>query len=701
MQPALLLSLCSFIAAAQTVTLDPFDRAMQLSQQARNQGNPAEAAARREEARNLLEQMPVSSPQWLGRVQNLAQSYQGSGRHVQARTVVQNALDRADALPQSNPSRVELLNMLAQFWQQDGNLLKALSFREKAIAAFEATPPGAAAQPPQRDTAELVTFVGGFGGRFASRGRFGGLGTAYLYDQLASLYRELGRLEDAAKTVAKIRSLLQNDPGALANSYEQSGDLDQARALYRKEAEAAETNPKAQPGEIAGPLQSIASLYEREERWSDAVAALEQAAARLDAGGGEPFRSQAASVRLRIANLLQRAGQRQGAEQAYQTLLNRTAGDQPDLRIQVVDQYATYLSETDRGSQGMQMLKDFLANHSDLQPWQETNILFALSRVARQAGQKDLADEYQRVANEKQRAQQVQQAPAAPLIGPTLQSAQRAANEGHLEEAVNLALDAMASASSAPDGEQVAWQVPNLAAQLAGRKAPEKGGQLYRALFPSLESRAADNLQPLSQAQQQYARFLMGQKDRWEAVALAIDRYRDGVITAQGAETSGMVQVQQLRIELAQSKIAHEEAVQKADELLALEASLSGSTSAPYLNAAQTAANVYQSNGKLDLALDLHRQIVAIGDRTLQPGDAQRGFLRMNAARVFAAARQFDEAERLAEEALAIGQSLRPPRSDLFRGEMEQIRRMKADAQSGAVTVQPGFFGTFISGAQR
>jgi tetratricopeptide (TPR) repeat protein len=136
-----LLLLCCTVALGQVEPRDPFDRAMQSSQQARTQGNPVEAATRREEARKLLEQMPAGSPQWAGRVQNLAQAYQGSGRHVQARAVVQDALARANALPEWNPAHIQLLNTLAEFWQQDGNLLRALSYREKAVAAFEATPP--------------------------------------------------------------------------------------------------------------------------------------------------------------------------------------------------------------------------------------------------------------------------------------------------------------------------------------------------------------------------------------------------------------------------------------------------------------------------------------------------------------------------------------------------------------------------------
>jgi hypothetical protein len=56
---------------------------------------------------------------------------------------------------------------------------------------------------------------------------------------------------------------------------------------------------------------------------------------------------------------------------------------------------------------------------------------------------------------------------------------------------------------------------------------------------------------------------------------------------------------------------------------------------------------------------------------------------------------QFDEAERLAQEALAVGQALRPPGTDPFQYQAEQIRRLKADAElaparpAGAVIVNP------------
>jgi hypothetical protein len=40
--------------------------------------------------------------------------------------------------------------------------------------------------------------------------------------------------------------------------------------------------------------------------------------------------------------------------------------------------------------------------------------------------------------------------------------------------------------------------------------------------------------------------------------------------------------------------------------------------------------------------------------------------------------RQFDDAERVASEAVAIGQQMRPSQAEQFARELEQIRKLKA-----------------------
>jgi tetratricopeptide (TPR) repeat protein len=686
--------LCSTVVLSQVPPREPFEVAIQLYRDARAVGNFDQAHARREEARSLLALTPLDSPMLPSRVQMVAQLYQSSGWHAQARAVVEDELSRAISLVESHPVRIQLSNMLADFWQQNGNLLRALSYREKIVAALEASPASAspdAAQPRLNaltGTAPVRRVAGGFGLTGAiqafSPGR--GANSTQAYQQLSDLYRQLGRPEAAAKIVAKMRSLIQNDPRALAAFYESQGNLDEAVALYKKLAEQAAANPQSQVWEAIGPLQAIANLYQRDQRWDDAAATLEQAASRLEASGGAGAHNQAVGMRLNIANLLQQAGQSQAADKLYQTLAAETANDDSNgTLLQVLQGYAAHLSNTKRPELAEDLLKGYLANHADLQPGQEMNILFSLSGIERNAGRKELADEFQHAAMEKQRAAQPQNPPQGLVIGPDFQKAQLALNQGNLDEAVNLALHAMASASLARDGEQVGWQVPSIAAGLAGWKAPEKAEQLYHQLLALLHTWSTDNTMPLIQVQQQYARFLIGQKDRWGEAPAAIERYRENLVLAEGAETSDLEQVMNLRIDFARARGALGETVQIAEELLAFEESLSGTTSANYMRAAQTLANVYQSAGNPERALALHRQIVAIADLTLSPNETPRGFVRINAAFAFANARRFDEAEGLVNEALAIGERMRPPQSKLFAAQAEQIRRMKTAAESGSV----------------
>jgi hypothetical protein len=43
--------------------------------------------------------------------------------------------------------------------------------------------------------------------------------------------------------------------------------------------------------------------------------------------------------------------------------------------------------------------------------------------------------------------------------------------------------------------------------------------------------------------------------------------------------------------------------------------------------------------------------------------------------------RQFDEAEKLATEAVAISKAMRPPQGDMFTNQLEQIRKMRNASQ--------------------
>jgi len=198
--------LCSTVALGQAPPREPFDIAVQSYRDAHARGNFDQAHSSREEARGLLAQTPLDLP-LPSRVQTVAQLYRSSGWWAQARAVVQDELARANSLAEWHPIRIQLLNMLADFFQQDGNLLKALSYREKAVAALDAAPPSASPDTPQprlnrvagaatanRAAGGLIVLVG-FQTLASGRGR----NNTYPYQQLADLYRQLGRRQAAAK----------------------------------------------------------------------------------------------------------------------------------------------------------------------------------------------------------------------------------------------------------------------------------------------------------------------------------------------------------------------------------------------------------------------------------------------------------------------------------------------------------------------
>lgn len=278
---------------------------------------------------------------------------------------------------------------------------------------------------------------------------------------------------------------------------------------------------------------------------------------------------------------------------------------------------------------------------------------------------------------EKQRGSQPQSAPASQLlIGPDLQKAQAAANAGKLDEAFEIASQALATASRAADREQIAWQVPNLAVQFTSRKQPAKAEQLYEHLFGAVEAWSADNPQALMTTELTYARFLM-ESDRWNKAPGAIKRYHDLIVNTRGPDSIAVGDALRVSMQFERMHGTPQGAIKVAEELLALHGSLGGNTSDLYMDAAEQLAREYQSSGDLGSAVTILRHNVEIADLAFRPGDVRRAHSRINAAMALAQQKQFDEAERLAAEAVAIAKAMRPPQDYPFTAQLGQIRQMR------------------------
>jgi hypothetical protein len=90
--------LLSLAAVAQVPQREPFDAALQAFWTARNAGHFDEAAAKREEARRLLERTATDAPQFGHRLMSVTQLYESAGMSRQARSIAEEALSRAEGL---------------------------------------------------------------------------------------------------------------------------------------------------------------------------------------------------------------------------------------------------------------------------------------------------------------------------------------------------------------------------------------------------------------------------------------------------------------------------------------------------------------------------------------------------------------------------------------------------------------------------
>jgi tetratricopeptide (TPR) repeat protein len=652
---------------------DPIQVAMRAYHSARDQGQFDEAAAKRELARNLLDQIPVDS-QFGNSVWNVAQLYAGSGLSAQALAIGQQALARVTTLE----GRIQLLQMVADFYQQDRNLLQTVAYREKLVLALDE----AAARPAEPNSGPARVGIS-FSGPMRSYRSVGGDRRTAAYQQLADLYQQLGRPDAVAATIKRL-SAITKDSGSLAQFYEQQGQPDEAAAIYKKLAE------QADPSTRAGALQSLANIYQQQQHYTEAADALQQAIAALNASGKPELQHQTVWNRMSMARALNLAGQTSAADHVYEQLLAETGSAPEGTYLQVLTSYASYLGDTKREAKGQAVLSDYLTSHPNLQPGEETHLLYQLANSARRAGDSKLAEQYQQTAEEKQRASQPAPVPQI-LIGPDLQAAQTAANTGKLDEAFEMVLHALATAPRAADREQVAWQVPNLAMQLVNRKEPAKAEQLYERLFAVVETWSVDNPQALMTTEQTYARFLM-ESDRWNKAPAAIKRYRDLIVDAHGAASISLGDALRLNMQFERMHGTPQGAIKVAQDLVALHESLGGNTSDLYLGAAEELAREYQSSGDLGSAIPIFRRNAEIADLAFRPGDMRRAQVRIIAAMAMAQQRQFDEAEKLASEAVAISKAMRPPQAEAFTSQLEQIRKMRnAPKQAPANGNNPWF----------
>jgi tetratricopeptide (TPR) repeat protein len=594
------------------------------------------------------------------------QLYESSGMYATARVITEQVLDRMAPLGESAPGRIRLLNSLANAWEQNRNLLKAVAYLEKAAAASEKAPE---TQPQESGPVLVVRPMVRGSQWFSSGGGFVGSGLASIYMQMARIYRRLGRPDSVNQVLGKLRAHGPEGASALASIYQSEGRWDDAAAVYRSRVDSLAKDP-VQAGYA---LLTLANLYQQQERYTDATAVLQQSISNLEAAGVQ--NPQVSVVQRQLAQTMAQAGQTEAADRIYQRLLADQGS--PDW-AQSLSAYASHLSDTQRGAQAESLLKGYLQNHADLPADQQSSYLYMLANIARQGGSDERADEYVRLALQKQTSANLNASPPEQNAIQKYTTLAQGAIGRDGEAAFNYALKMLDTASrGGPEREQVISQVISIASQFVSVNEPAKGEQLYQRLFATVGAWSADTTQPGLLAAQNYVQFLMSQENRRNEVVGAIERYRNLLITARGEGTGWQEEALRMTIQLEDARGALARTVIAGQDLVALEESLSGSTSEPYLNALETLAGAYQAVGNMEQALALRRQAIGISDLVSTGNDTHRVATRIETAELLAQLDQLDEAKTMATEALAIVQTMRPPQVPQFRSRVEQVLKLQ------------------------
>jgi hypothetical protein len=203
------------------------------------------------------------------------------------------------------------------------------------------------------------------------------------------------------------------------------------------------------------------------------------------------------------------------------------------------------------------------------------------------------ADRYQ------QAAQALQPQPPPPPVGEIriaekLHEATAAVAGNRLADAYRLADEAIDAAPQAVDGQSISWTVGYIASTLASHKEAAKGDKLYQRLFAVAETWKMNDLRPLLAVTANYVNFLRDQEDRLGEVPAAIEQYRRVLIEADGPDSGSLTKPLRMSIEFAHTRSQWSQADASARELLALQESLSGNTSEPYLGDLQLAARMHK-----------------------------------------------------------------------------------------------------------
>jgi tetratricopeptide (TPR) repeat protein len=537
-------------------------------------------------------------------------------------------LVRTSSLPDWHQTRIALRASMASQWERDGNLLQAVTWGERAAASHngEPAPRAAGASPAVVPVRQFAEYGDSWGEA----------------QDLARLYRLVGRTAEADALKTKHRQSIESDPQRLAAFYEAENDLGFAAEQMRKYAGQVVGNPE----QAAMAWSKLADIYRRNEQLPDAAAAMTKSIefARAHPGGASTL----SSAYRTLASITQGLGKTEEADRLYQQGL---AALQPDGEpLEALLSYYNHLNDTHRSAESRKLLEDYLSANPNLPAHTQQLIRTLIPNAEREAGTSEAGG---RAEGEVERSGDLT---AASPSGATdfLIDAAEAMDHNKRAEAVQLVLTAISTMAETEEREQLAPALQELVDRI-GDESIADAKRIFRRLIDTVAGWEEDTFEPSIEATQLYAEFLIAHKQPWRDVSEAIEAFRTKLIVAHGFDSGELVQVLQLRIDFETSHDSVEEVLGLIRERIAFQEQHNGAVSEASLQALQDLARAMA--GKPE-SLRLWRRTVEIADLLYEPRDMQRVTVRLAAASELVGR---EEADMFRAEAIEVAKLLPPP----------------------------------------
>jgi tetratricopeptide (TPR) repeat protein len=320
--------------------------------------------------------------------------------------------------------------------------------------------------------------------------------------------------------------------------------------------------------------------------------------------------------------------------------------------------YANFLASTNRGAQAIAMLKAVESNGSPQAAWEETMLFGALANCARSMGQGEEAAKYEALI----RAKHAGAIPEieVPVGDDLFQKAETAAKEGRPGEAFDLAMRALDATRRSENRQEFGWQIVPIAAAMKAKGDARMAEQLFQSAISMAQSWSEETVQAAIKLTSGRAAALIDDPNRRGEAWSAIERYRQLLVAAHGADSGVAEGALRMAAELGRPSVI------PSLDLAAFEERVNGGTSEPYLQALEVLAASYEGNQDWEAAVRVRQRVVQLGELVYGVGDPQREQTRVDLAMALARLGRFDEAE-----ALAVG-------NVSFEGALQQIRQMRA-----------------------